>query len=84
MTTAQPMAHVGLATRYSDHDAFSIKSGLVAIQGGEIMKLQRNKQKIQRDALALSRRELIKAFGFGAAAILMPTMGSFRGPPVHR
>src|SRR5918996_1307869 len=79
MTTAQPMAHVGLATRYSDHDAFSIKSGLVAMQGGEIMKIQRNKQKIQRDALALSRRELIKAFGFGAAAILMPTMGFISG-----
>jgi diketogulonate reductase-like aldo/keto reductase len=62
-----------------DHDAFSIKSGLVAMQGGEIMKIQRNKQKIQRDALALSRRELIKAFGFGAAAILMPTMGFISG-----
>jgi diketogulonate reductase-like aldo/keto reductase len=43
------------------------------------MKIQRNKQKIQRDALALSRRELIKAFGFGAAAILMPTMGFISG-----
>jgi hypothetical protein len=45
-----------LFAHYGDHDAFSLKSGL-AMQGGEIMKIQRNKQKIPREALALSRQK---------------------------
>ena len=42
------------------------------------MKIQRDKQ-IQRDALDLNRRELIKAFGLGAAAIMFPAVGLLSG-----
>ena len=33
------------------------------------------KQEIQRDALTLNRRELIKLFGVGAAAMMLPPVG---------
>jgi diketogulonate reductase-like aldo/keto reductase len=70
------MAHVGLVAYYGDDSAFSIKeSGLVAAQGGEIMK-----QEIQRDALVLNRRELIKTFGLGAAAIMLPAAELLSSP----
>ena len=38
------------------------------------------KQKIQRDALVLNRRELIKAFGLGAAAIMLPATELLSSP----
>ena len=38
------------------------------------------KQDIQRDTLVLNRRELIKAFGHSAAAIMLPAAGLFSGP----
>src|SRR5687768_5797279 len=46
--------------------------------GGEIMKTQKDNQ-IQKDALDLSRRKLIKAFGLGAAAIMLPGAGLLSG-----
>jgi hypothetical protein len=44
------------------------------------MEIQRDKQEIQRDALVLNRRELIKAFGLGAAAIILPAAGLLSSP----
>ena len=42
------------------------------------MKMQKNNQ-IQMMAVDLSRRKLIKAFGLGAAAIMLPTAGLLSG-----
>jgi diketogulonate reductase-like aldo/keto reductase len=46
--------------------------------GGEIMKTQKDNQ-IQRDALDLSRRRLLKTFGLSAAAIMLPSAGLLSG-----
>src|SRR5918992_2070737 len=75
------MAHVGLVAHYGDDSAFSIKeSGLVAAQGEEIMKIQTDKQEIRTDGWTPNRRELIKAFGLGAAAIMLPAAGLLSAP----
>jgi diketogulonate reductase-like aldo/keto reductase len=54
-------------------------SGLFAAQGGVIMKLQTDKQEIRTDGWIPNRRELIKAFGLSAAAIMLPAAGLISG-----
>ena len=43
------------------------------------MKIQTDKQEIQADGWTPNRRELIKAFGLGAAAIMLPAAGLLSG-----
>jgi diketogulonate reductase-like aldo/keto reductase len=51
------------------------ESELIIAQGGEIMKIQTQKREIPTDGWTPNRRELIKAFGLGAGAIMFPAVG---------
>jgi diketogulonate reductase-like aldo/keto reductase len=46
----------------------------------KLMKIQTDKQEIQTDGWTPNRRELIKAFGLGAATIMFPAVGLLSGP----
>jgi diketogulonate reductase-like aldo/keto reductase len=65
---------IGLVARYGG-DCASKKVNLLSRKEEEIMKIQTHKQEIQTDGWTPNRRELIKAFGLGAAAIMLPVDG---------
>jgi diketogulonate reductase-like aldo/keto reductase len=69
-----------LIARYANDYAFSLEeSELVIVQGGEIMKIQTDRQEIQSGLRTPTRRQLIKTFGLGAAAIMLPAAGLLSG-----